>query len=73
VDKKFVISYCWAWDPVVKVSGQEFPGLPNKRPIIVRPPSFESFESEHNSLVGFVAQIIRWALYEKRDLDILDS
>ena len=63
-DKKFVVSYRWVGEPVVKVSGQEFPGLPTDRPVMLRPPRFD-----YRSPSGLARQLIRWALYEERDLE----
>lgn len=62
-DKRFVVAYCWVGNPVVAVSGPEFPGLSStdRRPVLLRPPAFV-----YRNPGGLAREVIMWALYSTR-------
>ena len=59
-DKRFVVAFRWIGDPLLTVSGQEFPDLSasEPRPVFLRPPAFV-----YRSPAGLARHVIRGALY----------
>ena len=59
-DKRFVVAYRWFGDPLLTVSGQEFPGISasEPRPVFLLPPGFA-----YRSPAGLARHVIQWALH----------